>query len=482
MTIAHVEDPTFGGPRTVTVRSTWFGEDSRLDAGHYDEGTYALEEALNTSGLRIDRLVDLCGTMWHPVQKQARSNFKRIYTRPEHGVPFLSSRSMFSLPLKTERYLSRLMPKLPDLMVQEGWIVVSRSGTLGNVLYVNDALAQAALSDHAIRVEPTGALSGYVYAYLRSPLGQAQVSKGGYGSTVEELEPKHLGEVLVARLGDVIEQAVHDLVVTAARLRSESNERFAQAEDALLRACDLSLFAEDDVEYLSAPPPKTFAVSSGELENRLDASHHLPIVRSVVGKLGRSRVKLMSLGQTSARVSRPNRFKRVYVDSEHGLPFFQPSYVPLYQPQQYKYLSRKANEDVLEECVLKPDTILVTRSGSAAKACLVTEAFSGWIGSDDLIRIVPGEEWDAGFLAAFVMTDYARHQMLAEVYGGVIDHINEPHVKGILVPMPDPSDQKVVGDLLRSAYAARDEAAELDDQAVTLLMSHVTAKISTSSE
>ena len=33
-------------------------------------------------------------------ENQARSNFKRIYTTEEHGVPFVSSRDMFFFPLQ----------------------------------------------------------------------------------------------------------------------------------------------------------------------------------------------------------------------------------------------------------------------------------------------------------------------------------------------------------------------------------------------
>src|ERR1022692_2903624 len=41
--------------------------------------------------------------------------FKRIYTDKRHGVPFVSSRDMFFLPLRPERFLSRRMLKLEDL-------------------------------------------------------------------------------------------------------------------------------------------------------------------------------------------------------------------------------------------------------------------------------------------------------------------------------------------------------------------------------
>jgi type I restriction enzyme S subunit len=127
--------------RHFSIGSKWlYEEDSRLDATTYAEGAFFILEEIETCNFPKDSFGNLCGTIWHPVQNQARSNFKRIYTKPEHGVPFVSSRNMFFLPQRPEKFLSRRMKKLGDLMVPEGWILLSRSGTVGNVLFVNKTL------------------------------------------------------------------------------------------------------------------------------------------------------------------------------------------------------------------------------------------------------------------------------------------------------------------------------------------------------
>jgi type I restriction enzyme S subunit len=259
-------------------------------------------------------------------------------------------------------------------------------------------------------------------------------------------------------------------VVSAYDLRDKAQRLFDDADALLHDACHIGRFEESDIEYLADGLPRVFATASPELRGRFDASHHVPVARSAVHKLGRGSFDLVRLHDTTARVVRPDRFKRVYVDaSQHGVPFFQPSYVPLFRPQQHKFISRVANADVLEECMLKANTILVTRSGTAAKCCLVTNAFEGWAGSDDLLRVTPGDDWDPGFLTAFLMTPYARHQVLAEVYGGVIDHVDEGHVSGVYCPQADFDVQRAVGDLIRQAYAARDRANETEEEAFRLL-------------
>src|SRR5271166_5208683 len=88
-----------------SVSSRWiYQDDSRFDATTYSAGAILALSAIELCRFKKKSLGDLCGTIWHPVQNQARSNFKRIYTSENHGVPFVSSRDMFFYPLKPGRY------------------------------------------------------------------------------------------------------------------------------------------------------------------------------------------------------------------------------------------------------------------------------------------------------------------------------------------------------------------------------------------
>lgn len=147
--------------RHFSIGSKWLYEgDLRLDAAAYSEGAIRALDEIKACSYPTETLGKLCGTIWHPVQNQARSNFKRIYTKPEHGVPFVSSRNMFFLPLRPEKFLSRRMQKLNDLIIPKGWIIVSRSGTVGNALFINKTLAKCAITDHTIHIEPKRIPSG----------------------------------------------------------------------------------------------------------------------------------------------------------------------------------------------------------------------------------------------------------------------------------------------------------------------------------
>jgi type I restriction enzyme S subunit len=469
---AFAANPYERNIKQFSLTSNWlYEEDSRFDATTYAEAAFSVLASLKASRLPKELLGTLCGTIWHPVQNQARSNFKRIYTKAEHGVGFVSSRSMFAFPQRPEKFLSKRMPKLADLMVPEGWLLVSRSGTVGNVLLVNRTLAALAITDHAIRVEPAHVFAGYLYAFMASRFGQPLIARGIYGSTVDELEPKHIARIPVPLLPREMREDIHTRIVQAYDLRAEANAILDLADKELHDAMGVSPFTEDDIEYLGAQQdPRAFGIASTDLGSRFDATNHIPIVRSVHHKLEKGAFRLIRLGDTDTRIFQPGRFKRIYVeDAVQGVPFFQPSYVSLFRANQNDFISRKANASELGDCMLKENSILITRSGTAGKACLVTGDLTGWAGSDDLIRLFPETQFDPGYLTAFFLTPFARHQVLAQLYGGVVDHVDVEHVANVLCPDVPIEKQKIVGAKVGQAYKKKDEANSKERETVAEL-------------
>lgn len=449
----------------VSISSRWIDVgDRRLDASNYANDTFAALEALENSPYPKRQLGSLCGTIWHPVQTQARTNFKRVYTRPEHGVPFVSSRNMFDLPLRPIRHLSRRMLKLPDLMVPERWLVVSRSGTVGNVLYVSETLASCAITDHAIRVEPVDVAPGYLYALLASSVGQALIERAVFGATVDELEPKHLAAIPVPIASQTDMDAIDALVVRAYELRDEANATLSVAESRLHSVLGVSPFTDDDVEYLGSPSDaRGFTVPSTELAGRFDASNHLPLARSALKKLQGGNWRLAPLGGLCHEIRIPPRFKRSYVTQDLGVPYLVPSQLMAQRPYGLKALSeRQAREN--PGYLLKEGEVLLTTDGTIGRVHPVTARMAGWFGSNNMARL--SGEIDGGFLYAFLATPFGLHQVAKDTYGGVIDHINEEHIEQVMCPVVPPDVQREVGDLVRRGFALKDAANEQEDLAL----------------
>jgi len=456
--------------RFVLSSNCLYDGDSRLDATAYAEEATRILAELAASSLPKETIGALCDTIWHPVQTQARSNFKRIYTDPAHGVPFVSSRSMFGFPLKPERFLSKLMRKLPDLMVPKGWLLLSRSGTVGNPLFVGTTLAACAITDHAIRIEPKTLETGcYLYAFLASRYGQTLIEKGVYGSTVDELEPKHIAGIPVPLLPESKRSRISELIITAYDLRDQANRLFERAETDLHVLLGVVPFSDDDVEYLGKQnDPRAFVVDSSDLGVRLDASHHVPMVRSLIHKLEQGRFALARLGDIirDENISMPPRSARIYVDKEHGVPLLQGSQMPLMRPYGLKYISRTKTPE-LDRWIIRTGCVLITRSGTIGRVGFCSEGWDGWAASEHMLRVIPPSGTiEPGFLISFLSTPFGQHQMNAKIYGGVVDELTAEDMSNVLVPNVPFDEQQSIGNLVRQAYAFRDEANELEDQAI----------------
>src|SRR5579871_5654864 len=101
---------------------------------------------------------------------------------------------------------------------------------------------------------------------------------------------------------------------------------------------------------------------------------------------------------------------------------------------------------------------------------LVSPLQNQWAASQHLLRIIPDySKGHPGYLAAFLMTPYGQHQLKAKIYGGVVDELTEDDTKSIWIPSIPLNLQKEIGDRVIDAYKIRDEANELEDQAIAAL-------------
>lgn len=122
---------------------------------------------------------------------------KRNYV--ENGVPFLSTSEMQKLnPTKTEKSINHTVAN--DFAVKEGWLLTTRSGTLGDTIYALPCLNGYAVSEDAIRIvlKKDALLSNkYLFAFLKSNLGKSSLLSGSYGSVILHLNEEYIGDIKV---------------------------------------------------------------------------------------------------------------------------------------------------------------------------------------------------------------------------------------------------------------------------------------------
>jgi type I restriction enzyme S subunit len=362
-------------------------------------------------------------------------------------------------------YISNLLPKLHELMVPKGTILLTRSGTLGIPILVWDRLSHYAVTDDALRIFAGEVPFGYIYAFLASKYGYSLMTKSAYGSTVEHLEAKHLTTLPVPIANKKAQATIHEQIVKAYSLRDQVNDLLDEADELLHNSLGLHTFNEKDVEYLGGvADPKVFTIDARDLGGRFDAGNHVPYARSAIHMLQQCKVTLSLLGDAGISVVIPARFKRNYVEAAHGVRYLVPSQIVVVRSYDKKCLSPKQAAES-PEYLLKTGELLISTDGTIGRLHLVTESMKGWFGSNNLARL-SSDKIDMGFLYAFLSTPFGQHQICKEIYGGVIDHINEKHLKGVLIPLLSPEVQRSIGDLVRKAFSLKDQANRLEDQAI----------------
>src|SRR5207244_3100590 len=147
---------------------------------------------------------------------------------------------------------------------------------------------------------------------------------GTYGAIIPHIEPRHIADLRVPRLGEDLEVQVHALVQEAAEQRSKA---------AKLRAEVLAIVVEELGWRGSTERSICTSVSSSLLVKRMDAFHHsAPVVAA--RKTLASHPTSTSLGDKVAEVFEPNRGARRKVsDTVYGVPFLSSSEIFRLDPQ-----------------------------------------------------------------------------------------------------------------------------------------------------
>jgi type I restriction enzyme S subunit len=310
-------------------------------------------------------------------------------------------------------------------------------------------------------------------------MGQVLISKDQYGSAIKHLEPHHLARVPVPLLPEDIQAEIHAEIMRAYALRDEANALLDEADELLHEKLGLPRFDESLVPYLPPPAtlrlpvnrpemphPKAFSVKVSEIEDRFDAPFHVPVAKTAINLLNKSKYVSVQLGQITADIIVAPRFKRIYVPKEYGIPFLQGSHLPQMRPYDVKYLSRTKQKGI-ERWIIRAGWVLVTCSGTIGRVGLVSSYMDNWAASQHILRIVPNKEkGHPGYIASFLMTPYGQHQLTAKIYGGVVDELTEEDTRAVWIPNAPLEIQAEIGERVVKAFELKDEASVVEECAI----------------
>jgi len=466
--------PDFFQKETLRYVSVDVGEiverGKRLDASYFDiDGKKARQIIANGSYAKKPLFGEnaFAGRVYH------FPRFKRIFIKD--GIPIFTASQILDLIPRPEKFISaRTKADLEGLTLKEGQIVITCSGSIGFCSIATKTLRDRVFSHDLIRIECNNPNEiGYVYAFLRTKIGQKILSTNNYGSVVIHIEPEHLANIIVPDLSENAKTEIHRDIMQSFELRDEANALFKQAETLLMKKLQLPALNTFKPEYLRGSSDlRIFDLEISKWQYRLDSSFHSPLIDEIVKELRKSPFELTNLmdSRVSNRIILPGRFKRIYVSSEYGVPFLSSGDILQFHPVQKKYLSSKHHSRrIKEQLKLHQNMILVSCSGTVGNVVLAPKHFEGWTGNQHILRIVPSKDINPGYIYSFLTSSYGKELVKRFTYGSVVNEIDDKQLAQVEFPLASSDIQNEIGDLVLEANNKWTQAYTLEKDATTKL-------------
>lgn len=218
-----------GNPSCFIVEKAQIYNDSshRLDAWYWDPDKNDLAKSLMDS--TNDRIVEVVNlgdlVINHGIFYPGRHT-RNYVPESSESVKFFSGTQILQVRPFDIKYQPRDYKPAKSHFVEKDWILITRSGTTGRVVIVNEDIAGKMVTEHVIRVICDENLIDpyYVYAVLASDkIGRQLLSKGIYASVVDHISPQFVSTIPIPRLSPDAEKSIADAVRLAESKRAEAN-------------------------------------------------------------------------------------------------------------------------------------------------------------------------------------------------------------------------------------------------------------------
>lgn len=413
------------------VRARVAFAEGRLDASyHCSPGVVASERLLMLEGM---------GASLRPVAGDgglgrvgATSRTRRVYAAPgEESVPYLRPYDVFDyIPQPADLLSKGGNARISALMPEVGTILQTCSGrNLGPLTYADAYLSRFVVSDDMLRLYiEDEADRFYTLAFLRTPTGQALLTRSKTGNVIDHLSPGDLGAVRVPFFDDAVQaQTVADMQ-HAVRLRETARLRL----DELVSEFESSIPGEQRQGRLA----DGWTQRASTLGGRLDAAFHDPVVSQVREALGGAGgVKVGDVADTFI----PGRYKRYYVEPNHGRPIVSGRQLLQEQPVNLRYIAGRSFD--FSDYSLEEGMLAFGAEGRAeeriAQPALITGDRTNWLANNHVMRVRPRAGVNPGWLYLCFASWQVQAQVKACSCGSVVDTVYPADLDDVLLPPID---------------------------------------------
>lgn len=378
--------------------------------------------------------------------------FKRQFCKnTNRAVQYFQSSDVQMSSENSDVYIFKQQAESLNLLVKENDILITGFGTIGNVRLVSKLQNNTCYANNVCRVRVnTGGKYGFLYAFLSSKYGKAQLNKNASGSVVRYIEAPGIKKTLIPHFSTSLRLEIDSLIQESAQMREEAMSALWEAHRII------------EMNFNVASKKKSSRVSIQTIlsshNKRFEAFYHTSENRSVYDYIIKN-FDYKTLGDITERIFRPGIFKREYV--ANGVTFLGGADILMSIPDSDKKLSYR-QVDKMPELKVKKDWILVTCGGTIGNTVLIDSQLEKCAISQHVMRIVPKDDILKGYLYAVLSSSIGKELITMFTTGSVIPQIEAHHLELVPIPLLEKDVMENIDNLV-SSYVSKIEISKVKE-------------------
>lgn len=459
--------------KTTSVKSSWFSSTTnRLDA------EFHLSDAVKTRKL-LEQAKSLL-----PLNKVTQeiflgNIFRRTFVKDAvNGLPYITASDMINTNINTGKFLSKkLTLKQNRLILKKDWILLSCSGTLGNVIYTNEEFEGKIGTHDLIRIIPSKnskALPGFLYAYLASKYGYTLLTQPSYGGVVKHIEPHHVSDLPVPIFEESTQKEIHNLILEASKLRVIANEIIRKTQ--LLFSNRLGV-SQIDLNRLNSRTEKDLGniykrkfdeINPISLRSRNYSERKNRIIETLKKDNWEKLIDVLEREPFYGL-----RFKRIESRSNKGIELLSQGNLFDNKPKGRIISSRNVGN--IEQEIVRRGTIIVPGQGTLGENEIFARAQYVWGYLEDKLiaghamRFIPNSRIQSGYLYCVLSSPFWFRLLRNSVYGTNLLGFIVPMLIEYPVPRFEAEFESNISEKINSAYEKLTLSIEKEKSAIHLI-------------
>lgn len=388
--------------------------------------------------------------------------FKRQFCQnTPNAVQYFQSSDVPAASEQSSVFINKKQAEKVNAIVKENQILVTGFGTIGNVRLVSKLQEGVAYANNTCRIEVNHNFNyGFIYAFMASKYGKAQLNNNGSGSVVRYIEAPGIKRTLIPIFPENKQLEIHNLIVESAELRVEANKLQLEA---------IELFEK---MLPAIGQTKQYVSTIGNLSRnnlRFDASTNFTNIELFYNKLT-AKYNIPTIEELSEKVFTPNIFKRLRVDNPvFGIPFLSGSDLLDAMPTFNSFLSKRMKN--IDDYILRNGWIAIQDAGTIGYITLVNGYLDGVAATNNLVRIVPKKTSANYYIYAFLKTQQGQAILKSYEYGSVQKHIDNNQVSQIKIPILP--EYEIITNKMSEYLRKTTEACNKENQAIQLVENEI---------